>query len=329
MRLSEEGNRFETFLVSNSGKVMVAMRMQFSRGFLIYALLSTVLCLISNPIGWAQTASKNRQDERRENERVDKARKELGRTQTELKKLQAELQQKSQAFVTARGAYLQAKKKTDAALEQAQERVGESFGIPAQMQVMRGASLILQDKTKEVHEKLNSNTTYTQIAERLKQAEESLENGLHPTTQVTLGKSQVDELELSIASDKKELRAIEDAAISTDPQAMEARRDLQEAQSKLKEMKSKLSPSRIENDFAYKKAKADSDQALKKMQAASAGLQAAEVALRKKANEAGVDYQAYMRARQSDAADSNRTKQRAKKPSPKKTPPKKHTNSKS
>ncbi|MFM7929594.1 MAG: hypothetical protein ACKO9Q_17960, partial [Pirellula sp.] len=146
------------------------------------------------------------------------------------------------------GAYLQAKKKTDAALEQAQERVGESLGIPAQMQVMRGASLILQDKTKEVHEKLNSNTTYTQIAERLKQAEESIENGLDPTTQVTLGKSQVDELELSIASDKKELRAIEDAAISTDPQAMEARRDLQEAQSKLKEMKSKLSPSRIEND---------------------------------------------------------------------------------
>ncbi len=302
---------------------MVQTRMQDSLRFLIYAFLSMGLSLIPNTFTWAQSASKNRQDERRENERVEKARKELGKTQTELRKLQGELQQKSQAFAIARGAYLQAKKKTDAALEQAQERVGESLGIPAQMQVMRGASLVLQDKSKEVLEKLKSNTTYAQIAQRLKLAEESLESGLHPESQLPITKSQIDELELSIASDKKELRAIEDAAISADPQAKEARGDLQEAQSKLKEMKSKLSPSRIENDFAYKKAKADSDQALKKMQAASASLQAAELALRKKANEAGVDYQAYMRARQSDAADSNRTKQSAKKPTRKKAPPRK------
>ncbi len=307
---------------------MVQTRRQDSLRFLIYAFLSMGLSLIPNTFIWAQSASKNRQDERRENERVEKARKELGKTQTDLRKLQGELQQKSQAFAIARGAYLQAKKKTDTALEQAQERVGESLGIPAQMQVMRGASLVLQDKSKEVLEKLKSNTTYTQIAERLKLAEESLESGLQPESQLPIAKSQIDELELSIASDKKELRAIEDAAISSDPQTKEARGDLQEAQSKLKEMKSKLSPSRIENDFAYKKAKAESDQALKKMRAASASLQAAELALRKKANEAGVDYQTYMRARQSDAADSNRTKQPAKKPTPKKAPPRKPTKAK-
>jgi hypothetical protein len=90
-----------------------------------------------------------------------------------------------------------------------------------------------------------------------------------------------------------------------------------------------LRASRIDNDFAYKKAKADSDQALKKMQAASTSLQNAEIALRKKANEAGVDYQAYMKARQADAADPNRSKQPAKKPAPKKTTPKKQTSTKS
>jgi hypothetical protein len=308
---------------------MVPMRRHFPSGIFIASLLSFVLCLIANPNAWAQSASRNRQDEKRENQRVDKARKELGQTQAELRKLQGELQQKAQAFATARGAYMQSKKKTDAALEQAQERVGESLGIPAQMQVMRGASLILQDKTKEVLEKLKSNTTYSQIAQRLKVAEESLESGLNPATQSPLLKSQVDEIEISIASDKKELRAIEDAAVSADPQAKEARADLQAAQSKLKEMKAKLSPSRIDNDFAYKKAKADSDQALKKMQAASTSLQNAEIALRKKANEAGVDYQAYMKARQADAADPNRSKQPAKKPAPKKTTPKKQTSTKS
>jgi hypothetical protein len=210
---------------------MVPMRRHFPSGIFIASLLSFVLCLIANPNAWAQSASRNRQDEKRENQRVDKARKELGQTQAELRKLQGELQQKAQAFATARGAYMQSKKKTDAALEQAQERVGESLGIPAQMQVMRGASLILQDKTKEVLEKLKSNTTYSQIAQRLKVAEESLESGLNPATQSPLLKSQVDEIEISIASDKKELRAIEDAAVSADPQAKEARADLQAAQS--------------------------------------------------------------------------------------------------
>jgi hypothetical protein len=302
---------------SNRGTVMFAIRRNFSIWLIGFSSWSIAFGLFSTPFAYAQTATKNRQDEKRENERVDKARKELGQSQAELKKLQGELQQKSQAFVAARGAFLQAKKKSDAVHEQAEERVGESLGIPAQMQVVRGASLVLQDKTKEILDKLKTNSTYAEISQRMSLSEKALANGFHPTMQQPLGTSQVDQIESSIASDKKELRAIEDAAISGDPQAMEAKEDLQDAQKKLKEMKSKLSPSRIDNDFAYKKAKAETDQALKKMQAASANLQKAEVALQKKANEMGSDYQAYMRAKQADAADANRTNPPKKKPAPK------------
>ncbi|MFM2014383.1 MAG: hypothetical protein RLZZ396_3167 [Planctomycetota bacterium] len=310
---------------SNPGTVMFALPGNFSIWLISFSSWSIAFGLFSTPVVYAQTANKNRQDEKRENERVDKARKELGQSQSELKKLQGELQQKSQAFVAARGAFLQAKKKSEAVHEQAEERVGESLGIPAQMQVVRGASMVLQDKTKEILEKLKTNSTYAEISQRMSLSEKALANGFHPTTQQPLGTSAVDQIESSIASDKKELRAIEDAAISGDLQAMEAKEDLQDAQKKLKEMKSKLSPSRIDNDFAYKKAKAETDQALKKMQAASANLQKAEVALQKKANEMGSDYQAYMRAKQADAADANRTNPSKKKPAPKPAPKKSQT----
>lgn|GEM_PF-2394604 len=46
-------------------------------------------------IRWAQTQAKNRQDEQQENQRVDKTRRELGQTQSEIRKLQADFQSKS------------------------------------------------------------------------------------------------------------------------------------------------------------------------------------------------------------------------------------------
>ena len=303
-----------------------------SSGRWVLAWMPFVLTLfyLNCSICWAQTQAKNRQDERQENQRVDKTRKELGQTQSELRKLQADFQSKSNAFLTARRNYLQSKKKSDSALEQAQERVGESLGIPAQLQVIRGASLMLQDKSKLAIEQLKASESYLSILRRLQSAEAALDSGVDPSSNLPILPSQLDSLESSIAADQKSLFALEQAAIAADPVSREAKEDLDLAQKQLKEMKSKLSPSRIENDFAYKKAKSDTDQALKKMQAASSSLKQTEIALQKKASELGSDYRDYMKAKQADAADPNRSKPQkkssnsnpqAKKPSPKKSPP--------
>lgn len=307
---------------------MLTIREKLFRTRRILFLITTLFSCIPEsglllPEVYGQTSAKNRQDEKRENDRVEKARKELSQTQSELKKLQGEVQQKSKAFLAARGTFLQAKKKSDEALEQAEERVGESLGIPAQMQVIKGASLILQDQTREVLSKLTLSSSYTEIANRLKASEESLKNGIDPDTRVPIVSSRFEEIEKSIVADKRGLKAMEDAAIEADPQSREAKQDLEDAQAKLKAMKSKLSPSRIENDFAYKKAKTATEQAFKKMQSASTSLKQAELALQKKANEVGSDYQSYMKARQADAADPNRTKSQPKKQPPKKTASKK------
>jgi len=293
--------------------------------FAVLFHLWLVMLLACTPVSFAQSTAKDRQDEKREDERVEKARKELSQTQAELKKLQDQLQQRSKAFVAARAAFIQSKKKSEETLEDAQQRVGETLGIPAQMQVIRGASLLFQDKTKGVLEKLKSTAKYAEIDGRINTSEEALKNGIHPVTQLTILSDQIEEIEAQMAIDKKSLRTLEDEAIAADPEARIAKQDLDEALEQLRQMKSKLSPARIDNDFAYKKAKSDTDQALKKMQTASAGLKQAEAAMKKKASEVGADYQAYMKAKQADAADSNRSKPTPKKPPPKTPPPKKPT----
>ena len=187
-------------------------------------------------ICWAQTQAKNRQDERQENQRVDKTRKELGQTQSELRKLQADFQSKSNAFLTARRNYLQSKKKSDSALEQAQERVGESLGIPAQLQVIRGASLMLQDKSKLAIEQLKASQSYLSILRRLQSAEAALDSGVDPSSNLPILPSQIESLESSIAADQKSLFALEQAAIAADPVSREAKEDLDLAQKQLKEI---------------------------------------------------------------------------------------------
>ncbi|MFN6401012.1 MAG: hypothetical protein ACK449_14045 [Planctomycetota bacterium] len=304
-----------------------------SSGRWVLAWMPFVLTLfyLNCSICWAQTQAKNRQDERQENQRVDKTRKELGQTQSELRKLQADLQNKSNAFLTARRNYLQSKKKSDSALEQAQERVGESLGIPAQLQVIRGTSLTLQDKSKLAIEQLKASESYLSILRRLQSAEAALDSGVDPSSKLPMLPSQLEALESTIATDQKSLFAMEQAAIAADPVSREAKEDLDLAQKQLKEMKSKLSPTRIENDFAYKKAKSDTLEALKKMQAASNSLQQTQIALQKKANEVGSDYRDYLKAKQADAADPNRSEPQkkssnknpqAKKPAPKSPPAK-------
>lgn len=278
------------------------------------AALMLALVPISYPTGhvWGQSRTKDRQDERRENERVEKNRRELTQSQSEVKKLQLELQQKSNAFVAARGAYLRAKKRADEALEHAEERVGATLGIPEQMQVVRQASLDFQSMTKSALETLRQSEAYVAISKRHEEAEEALGTGILPNTDTLITSSEHENLEQSIARDKQAMKAMEDAAISEDPDASKAAKILADAQAKMHELKGKLSPSRIQTDFAYKQAKAEQDKAFKKMQTASDAFKKTETALQRKANELGMDYKSYLRAKQSDAIDKNQGPQKGK-----------------
>jgi len=280
--------------------------------FQAIALMVAILALRNAPTALGQTGAKNRQDERRENEQVEKSRRELSQTQSELKKLHSEMEQKSRAFIDARIGFLTAKKKSEAAMEEAEERLGNAIGLPEHMQTVRRLSIAYQEKAKFVVERIQHSDAYQTIVEKVTILEEGLSTGIHPETGQWILTDSIDDLESSLANLKKELQAMEEAAVNADPAANEASTAWKEAVARKNELKHKLDASLIDNDPAYKKAKTECDTALRKMKVASDAMRKVEIALHRKAAELGDDQRSYLKAKQADAADPNRTNNKKK-----------------
>lgn len=280
--------------------------------FQAIALMVAILALRNAPTALGQTGAKNRQDERRENEQVEKSRRELSQTQSELKKLHSEMEQKSRAFIDARIDFLTAKKKSEAAMEEAEERLGNAIGLPEQMQTVRRLSIAYQEKAKFVVDRIQHSDAYQTIVEKVTILEEGLSTGIHPETEQWILTDSIDDLESSLANLKKELQAMEEAAVNADPAANVAFTAWKEAVARKNELKHKLDASLIDNDPAYKKAKTECDTALRKMKGASDAMKKVEIALHRKAAELGDDQRSYLKAKQADAADPNRTNNKKK-----------------
>lgn len=280
--------------------------------FQAIALMVAILSLRNAPTALGQTGAKNRQDERRENEQVEKSRRELSQTQSELKKLHSEMEQKSRAFIDARIDFLTAKKKSEAAMEEAEERLGNAIGLPEQMQTVRRLSIAYQEKAKFVVDRIQHSDAYQTIVEKVTILEDGLSTGIHPETEQWILTDSIDDLESSLANLKKELQAMEEAAVNADPAANVAFTAWKEAVARKNELKRKLDASLIDNDPAYKKAKTECDTALRKMKGASDAMKKVEIALHRKAAELGDDQRSYLKAKQADAADPNRTNNKKK-----------------
>ena len=271
----------------------------------LFLAVGLLVSLVPEHVAQGQTKSKNRRDERMENERVEKARKELSQTKSEIEKLQTELNQKSRVYTLARGSFLRLKKKSDEAMEAAEERVGAPLGIPEQMKAFREASIRYQEKINGLIEKLKQDEDYSSVVLRLQECEELLDKGVQPKDGSPMTASEIDDLENAIAIDRKKLQSIEDKAIAADSEATEAKGQRDRKHVELQALRSKLNGKEVANDPKYKAAKAESDKALKKMQESLSALKKAESNLQKKMLEHGLDYKSYQKARQADASDRN------------------------
>ena len=104
---------------------------------------------------YAQGTAKNRDrnernDEKREDKRVSDAQREVGRKRTELEKLQADWEKKYRAFVAARVGFIKVKNQEEQTEKEAQERIGEKLGIPAQVLVVKDLGQRLRDTSEVV-----------------------------------------------------------------------------------------------------------------------------------------------------------------------------------
>jgi hypothetical protein len=266
------------------------------------------LYFLSFGIALAQSDSKNRKDEKKENQRVEQTRREWSQSQTELRKLQVEWEDKYQSVLSARRDYLQAKRNLELAREWTEEQLGEKLGIREQMEVTRkaGEAFLIQSQT--ILDRVRASSDWRNKSERIEAIDKALKLGIDPSTNLPMSSDDLESIERELATEKRLLQKIEDAAIALDPKTLASKEKWQAAQNKLEAIRQKLDPDEVDSSPECYRAKSELEQASKEVQSASLDLNRASVAVQKKARELGSDYTAFLKARRADQSDRNRPK---------------------
>jgi len=252
-----------------------------------------------------------RNDEKRENKRVSDAKREVGRTRTELEKLQTDWEKKYRAFVTARGNFLKLKSREEQVEKEAQERIGEKLGLPAHVLVVKELGKRLRETSEAILQEVRKTPAWEETQERIEQTENALELGIHPDRKLPMNADDIEEVEKELRKQRNSLRAIEQAALVTDADTKKMKEEFDDAQRKLVELRSKVDPKQLDRDFAVKKIRSEVEQAYKTMRSEAQALERSQGLVNKKATELGSDYQSYLKAKRADAADSNRSKKKS------------------
>jgi len=259
----------------------------------------------------SQSPSKNRKDEQRENQRVNKAQRELSQTRSELNDLQDSWEKEYRNFLSVRGKFLQLKKVSENTEQEAESRLGEQLGIPAQLLAVKQKGEQFRQASAMVLDSLKSQLPWKAIDEQIDQLDKAIESGLHPVRNSPMSSNEIEDLEQTLRDKKQELNLIEQNALQESPATRELKSDFESAQKKLVELREKLDPKKIEQDSKVKKSRAELDVAYKSLRDRSNSLDRARIAVERKANELGRDYQEFLKARQADAADKNQTKKKS------------------
>lgn len=284
--------------------------------FCFVSLLAVSTSATSSSSLYAQGTAKNRDgngrnDEKREDKRVSDAQREVGRTRTELEKLQADWEKKYRAFVAARVGFIKVKNREEQTEKEAQERIGEKIGLPAQVLVVKDLGRRLKDTSDAVLQELRKTPGWIKAHDQIEQTENVLERGIHPESNLPMNADDIEEVEKELRTQKSSLRAIEQAALEADAEAKSVKDDFDNAQRKLEELRRKVDPKELDRDFAVKKVRSEVQQAYNKMRTEAQSLERAQALVQKKAMELGSDYQSFLKAKRADAADSNRSKKKS------------------
>lgn len=283
--------------------------------FCFVSLLAVSTSATSSSSLYAQGTAKNRDgngrnDEKREDKRVSDAQREVGRTRTELEKLQADWEKKYRAFVAARVGFIKVKNREEQTEKEAQERIGEKIGLPAQVLVVKDLGRRLKDTSDAVLQELRKTPGWIKAHDQIEQTENVLERGIHPESNLPMNADDIEKVEKELRTQKSSLRAIEQAALEADAEAKSVKDDFDNAQRKLVELRRKVDPKELDRDFAVKKVRSEVQQAYNKMRTEAQSLERAQALVQKKAMELGSDYQSFLKAKRADAADSNRSKKK-------------------
>jgi predicted nucleic acid-binding Zn-ribbon protein len=262
---------------------------------------------------WNQAIAQNAnaRDERKENQRVANAEKALAEVKKDLSAIQKNLKQELTQQNKDEDSLVALRKKVRQAREDAEDRLGESVGIPAALKKVRLARTELDMASAEVLAKLAMTSEWKQAnakAAEAKEQKKSLLENLELDAQDRL--QTMSKLTETIAR----LAEIEQQAISKDPKANKANAALNGAQSELEIVRKKLPRDKIDADTQV----VQIEKEISKREKSIRDLDSAITKLRNEASKVQkrmVQAQSSLKnARAADAADPNRnTKKNPKK----------------
>ena len=252
---------------------------------------------------FGQNANKAKQDEKKENERVDKAERAVNETRKDFAAVQKELRSQSVQLEKLTHSLSEFRKRARQAREDAEDRLGAKIGIPAALAKVRAAGATLEQSAAKVRKEVHATNEWSLAKAAADQAKEAraamLEDVNHAEDE---NKGQHDAL-LKLILKPLEL---ENEAIAKDPSEVEAYKQLSQQQTELNKLRKLLPSGQVDRDREVV-------QALQAVEKKEKELSESESQLRRSKGEASkiqkrlVEAQlSLQRAKAADAADPNR-----------------------
>jgi hypothetical protein len=252
---------------------------------------------------YGQNGNKERQDEKKENERVDKAERAVNETRKELVVVQKELRSQSTQLEKIVHSLGELRKRTREAREDAEDRLGAKIGIPAALSKVRVAGATLEQSAAKVRKEVHATNEWLLAKAAADQAKETRAAILEDANHIEDENNGPHDALLKLILKPLE---IENAAIAKDPNSLEGEKHLAQQQSELNKLRKLLPSGQVDRDREVV-------QALQAVEKKEKELNEMESQFRKSKGEASklqkrfVEAQlSLQRAKAADAADPNR-----------------------
>ncbi len=273
--------------------------------FCCLCLFVTSLFLTTEPIALAQTSNKQKQDERKENERVARANLAVTDAKRDLvavqKELKAEMESQTKAALTLQ----LLKKKLRETREEAEDRLGAKIGIPEALAKVRNAGASRELIASKIRDEIHKSTSWIQADQASQDAKKKKAALLDDVEE--LGKDNDQQL-AQLAKWILLPIALEDEAIAKDSNAIDATKRLAEEQAELDKKRKLLPKGEVDRDKKVVQVLSEMDKQEKVLSDIESKLRKVKSEANKVQRRLADAAMNLQKAKAADAADPNRAK---------------------
>ena len=229
----------------------------------ILALLPLSICLLHSATAYAQKNARNQQDEKRENQRVADAQKQVREHQNDANEAEQKLRSLMRSSGGLEAKLAQARGELRETRERVADRMAKSMGIETALAHLKDIKAQLAAYSQPILEKLHQSSTWMeakQAADEAKQQADAVREDITLTDEVRTakikelapkivkpsdldrqtildtpeGKRLADELTAALAAIEKIRKAIPDEKVDADPTVVQVKKSIEKAEQELK-----------------------------------------------------------------------------------------------